>query len=148
MALSLIIFLVSDSLIAFKNLQVFLFGDYLFSIIKVLYHAERPFWSLAVINTYQFCLFDFNMPSEKIYNVFFYSIYNVIMYFGKYSEEVKIWVLGSLITLVCLITCLHSFILMVMGLTYLSQELLTVILCILWMVFVINYDNQILEISE
>lgn len=51
-SLSLILFLVSDSLIAFKNLLVFLFGLYLFSLVKVFYKSERPFWSLGKIDTY------------------------------------------------------------------------------------------------
>lgn len=37
---------------------------------------------------------------------------------------------------------------MVLGLNYLSQELLTVVLSILYLMFVINYDNQILEFAE
>lgn len=136
-------------MIAYKNLLVFLVGAYFFSLLKIIYHSQRPYWALGDIETYYgLCLFDYPMPAEKMFNIFFFNMYNVIMYFGKYSEKVNPYLLGGLIVLVCISTFLLGFILLLSGLNYIYQSVLTLILCFLYLAFVTEYDNKILNLSE
>lgn len=48
----LILFLVSDNVIAFKNLMVYLLGSYVLHMIAYFYKGERPFWTQGKIDTY------------------------------------------------------------------------------------------------
>lgn len=142
-------YLVSDNVIAFKNLLVYLFGSYLITLIKALYRSERPYWMLAKIDTIgNHCEYDFPMPSAKIYNVFFYSSYNVFMYQIKYSESINWCKVAFWSTMVFLLTFATGALLVLYGLNYIYQEVLTVIVCIIYLILAVNYDNKILNFAE
>lgn len=48
----MMLFLFSDSLIAFKTSMVYCFGLYLIVILKLFYESPRPFWNSAEIVTF------------------------------------------------------------------------------------------------
>ena len=84
--LSLFLFHVGDSLIAFKNLLVYCVGVYIVTFLKLAYRSERPYWNQAAVNTInQHCQMDFANPSSSAFNLVFYCTYNILMYFTKYT---------------------------------------------------------------
>lgn len=59
------LFLLTDSLIAFKGKILYCFGIYFMAILKLLYQSARPFWIMGEINVMPgACKFDFAMPSD------------------------------------------------------------------------------------
>lgn len=48
----MMLFLVSDSLIAFKSSMVYCFGLYIIVILKLFYESPRPFWNSTDIDTF------------------------------------------------------------------------------------------------
>lgn len=147
--LSLVLFMAGDSVIAFKNLLVYLLGTYIFTVLKAVYGSVRPYWVEGAIDTYSgHCFFDFPMPAISTFNVFFYSMYNLFMYKVKYTEKVNystVCILFFLITMNIIALC---FLLLLFGLNYMYQQVITLVYSIIYMMIVIQYDNQILKFSE
>jgi len=82
------LYLSTDSLIAFKSSIMTCFGIYLITFLKLLYKDGRPFWINADIIGYE-CMFDFAGPAYHLYMITFFWLYNIIMYCMKYSENVN-----------------------------------------------------------
>jgi hypothetical protein len=87
------------------------------------------------------------MPSLTVYTIFFFWTYEIIMYFTKYTEKVNMRVLISLSTILLVMGTLTVYYLFLFGMVYLFQSIITIILSLLYLVFVIQYDNEILTYS-
>lgn len=83
-----LLYLSTDSLIAFKSSIMTCFGIYIITFLKLLYKDGRPFWINPDIIGYE-CAFDFAGPGYHLYTLTFFWAYNIIMYCMKYSEKVN-----------------------------------------------------------
>jgi hypothetical protein len=147
--MSLILFQVGDSLIAFKNLLVYCFGVFAIIMIKIIYRSERPFWNQASVNTVEGkCQFDFALPSQTAFNLVFYWTYNILMYFTKYTEKVNYYKVFLLMLIQLIYYLAISFTQWIFGVTYLFQQLTTGIISILYVILALSYDNEMLDFSE
>jgi hypothetical protein len=83
-----LLFLSTDSLIAFKSAILTCFGLYIMTFLKLIYKDGRPFWLAA--NIYGLiCEFDFAGPAYHLFILSFFWCYNIIMYCMKYAREVN-----------------------------------------------------------
>lgn len=82
------LYLCTDSLIAFKSAILTCFGIYIITFLKLIYKDGRPFWVSFDVEGY-LCEFDFAGPSYHLFLVSFFWCYNIIMYLMKYAEKVK-----------------------------------------------------------
>lgn len=104
--LCIVLFMISDSLIAFQCALIYCIGLYSMVLLKLAYESPRPFWMKSNIRTYNNqCDFDYASPSQHIYNLSFFWVYCIFMYFQKYTQEVNkplVWFLyiGTAITLI------------------------------------------------
>jgi hypothetical protein len=141
----IILFLASDSLIAFKSALMYCLGSYLFVMIKVMYQSPRPFWTSTAIDTYQgYCMFDFASPSTHIFNVVFFLNYNIFMYFQKYSSVPNKPLVGCLYCLNAIYLILLSYGMHVFGLLYFYQSAISFLFSFLYLVLCIAFDSEIL----
>ena len=80
------LFLAFDSLIAFKITFLYCIGIYIMVMLKMMYESPRPFWMSSQIHTYNgLCMFDFGSPSFHIFNLGFFWVNVIVMYFSKYT---------------------------------------------------------------
>jgi hypothetical protein len=84
----LLLYLATDSLIAFKSSILTCFGLYFITFLKLMYKDGRPFWLNKDIEGYD-CQFDFAGPGYHLYIITFFWTYNIIMYQMKYSEKIN-----------------------------------------------------------
>ena len=80
--LCMVLFMMSDSLIAFQCTLIYCFGLYSMVLLKLMYESPRPFWMKETIRTYNNqCDFDYGSPSQHVYNLAFFWVYCIYMYF-------------------------------------------------------------------
>lgn len=84
----MLLYLVTDSLLAFKSAIITCFGYYILTVLKLLYKDGRPFWLSQEVYGYR-CRFDFGGPSYHLYTITTFWIYNIIMYQMKFAEKVN-----------------------------------------------------------
>ena len=75
----MLLYLTTDSLLAFKSALITSFGYYFLTVLKLLYKDGRPFWVSKEIIGYR-CRFDFGGPSYHLYTLVTFWTYNVVMY--------------------------------------------------------------------
>lgn len=97
-AVLIFLYLMSDSLIAFKSALLACFGIYFVTILKLLYKDGRPYWVDGKIKA-SLCVFDFSGPSYAAFLLAFFYSYLVIMYCMKYVERVNRPLVTTLFTL-------------------------------------------------
>ena len=85
----ILLYLSTDSLIAFKSSLLTCFGIYIMTFLKLLYKDGRPFWVEPDIKGYS-CAFDFAGPAYHLFILTFFWVYNLVMYCMKYAEEVNL----------------------------------------------------------
>jgi len=89
-------------------------------VLKMVYEGARPFWVEADVIVLQGnCRFDFASPSTHIFNIVFFWMYTVVMYFVRYTEKVNYWLVYSLYTLLAILSVSVAFGDFLFGLTYL-----------------------------
>jgi hypothetical protein len=144
------LYLCTDSLIAFKGVICYSFGAFCLIIAKISQESVRPFWLNGTVDSEEgFCTFDFASPSIEIFGCVFYGTYNIYMYFVKYTkEDINLKLIYSLLTLLCVYTCiviegLNSF-----GLVFYYQSFLSCIFAACFFLICINYDTFIDKNSE
>jgi hypothetical protein len=74
-----LLYMTTDSLLAFKSAIITCFGYYFLTILKLLYKDGRPFWLSQEIVGHR-CKFDFGGPSYHLYTLLTFWVYNIIMY--------------------------------------------------------------------
>jgi hypothetical protein len=113
MAFMQLLYLTTDSLLAFKTAMITCIGYYILTFLKLLYKDTRPFWLSKDIFGYN-CKFDFGAPSYHLYTLVTFWAYNIIMYQMKYADRVnksKVYAMfGGLIAfaIFLIIASLHS----------------------------------------
>ena len=71
--ISVVLFLFSDSLIAFKSTLLLCFGLYIMTFLKIIYQSPRPFWVDGDVQSYNSeCKFDYASPSTHIFCLIFF----------------------------------------------------------------------------
>ena len=95
MVFMFLLYLSTDSLIAFKSSILTCFGFYIITFLKLLYKDGRPFWVVKDVKAYS-CAFDFAGPSYHLFTITFFWAYNIVMYCMKYAEQVNYWIVYSL----------------------------------------------------
>ena len=98
----ILLFLSTDSLIAFKSSILTCFGIYIMTFLKLLYKDGRPFWVEPDIKGYS-CAFDFAGPSYHLFILTFFWVYNLVMYCMKYAETVNLPIIYFLASLMVLL---------------------------------------------
>jgi hypothetical protein len=83
-----LLYLTTDSLLAFKSAMITCFGYYFLTCLKLVYKDARPFWLSKDIFGYS-CRFDYGAPSYHMYTILTFWVYNIIMYHMKYTEKVN-----------------------------------------------------------
>lgn len=83
-----LLYLTTDSLLAFKTAIITCFGYYILTFLKLMYKDARPFWLSEQIVGHR-CRFDFGDPSYHLYTMITFWSYNIIMYQMKYAEKVN-----------------------------------------------------------
>lgn len=82
-------YLLTDSLIAFKSAFLNCFGLYILNMYKIITKDPRPFWISAEITSYDNCYFNFSSPSTATYLLVFYWSHNIIMHRMKFTTSVN-----------------------------------------------------------
>jgi hypothetical protein len=145
----LVLYLCTDTLIAFKSTIVYCIGVYLLVILKVIYQSPRPFWTSFEIQAYEgYCEFNYASPSISIFNAVFFMNYNIFMYFQKYTPVVYIPVVISLYILSFLYLIVVSTSLHVFGLLYYYQIVVSALFSFVYLIICIRLDDGILTQME
>lgn len=144
-----LLYLFTDSLLAFKSLILYTFGLYIMIFLKIMYNSPRPFWVNSEVNTFNgACKFDFASPSVHIFSVIFFWSYNIFNYQVKYVRETNRKLVTFLIILVACVTITNLIIMMLFGLLYIYQGVITFLYSLTYLVFCINFENEIFNLCE
>lgn len=106
MLVGMVLFVIADSLIAFKTTLLYCFGLFFITVLKMFYQSPRPFWvdpSIKVLFQSS-CNFDYGSPSTHVFNLLFFYGYSIFMYFLKYSENINWPVIYFLYTVLVMFT--------------------------------------------
>lgn len=142
-----ILFLCTDSLIAFKSAILTCFGIYFITFLKLLYKDGRPFWVLDPIEGL-ICSFDFGGPAYHLFIVSFFWVYNVIMYGMKYAERVNQLVVYSLFFCIFLFAIYVIIAGLFTGTIYIYQNVIGGLYGVVYLVFCMNFDAEIHRLCE
>jgi len=145
----LILYLSTDTLLAFKSATLYCIGQYIFIIMSILYQSPRPFWNSAEIHAYpNYCYFDLASPSLAIFNAVFFINYNIHMYFYKYTPIVYLPVVIGLYTLSLLYFIILASTMRTHGLLYLFQIVVSTLFSLVYLLICIKFDNEIYKLCE
>ena len=139
----MMLFLISDSLIAFKTSMVYCFGLYMIVILKLFYESPRPFWNSTEIVTFEgYCDFDFASPGNHVFSLCFFWTYTIFMYFQKYIEENKInyKLVVSLYSVLGVMTLLTFYGTFLFGVVYIYQNIVSLLYSITFFIIIVNFD--------
>jgi hypothetical protein len=142
-----LLYLATDSLIAFKSSILTCFGLYIITFLKLLYKDGRPFWIQADIKG-QSCQFDFGGPGYHLYTVTFFWFYNIVMYCMKYAERVNNALVGVLFTLLGLLGCWIIVAGLYDGTIYVYQNIIGMLYGMIFLVLCMNFDTEIHRMCE
>lgn len=84
----MLLYLTTDSLLAFKSSLITSFGYYILTVIKLFYKDGRPFLMSREVIGYS-CRFDFGSPSYHLYTLITFWFYNLVMYQMKYAPKIN-----------------------------------------------------------
>jgi hypothetical protein len=141
------LYLVSDSLIAFKSALLTCYGLFILTILKMLYKDARPYWIDGEISATE-CFFDFSGPSYQMFLLSFFYNYLIIMYCMKYTERPK-KVLGRvLLVLVFLFAAVDFFSGLYTGQVYIYSNIAGGIYGLIFLVIAMNFDLEIHKMCE
>lgn len=141
------LYLLTDSLIAFKTAILTCFGIYFITMLKLLYKDGRPYWVDAKIEA-SACFFDFSGPSYALFILAFFYSYIIIMYCMKYVEKINyalVYCLFGFLTLFGAWTCVSG---MYAGTIYLYQNFIGLLYGLIYLVLCMNFDTEIHRICE
>lgn len=141
------LYLSTDSLIAFKSSILTCFGIYLITFLKLLYKDGRPFWINADIVGYD-CSFDFSGPGYHLYMITFFWLYNIIMYCMKYTENVNTILVYSLFTLLGAMGIWIIIAGLYLGTIYIYQNVIGSLYGVIFLVLCMNFDTEIHRMCE
>lgn len=82
------LYLCGDSMLATKTALVAFFGEFMISIVKVMYKEPRPYWVIENVGAYR-CEHDFEGPSDHTFIVVFIGTYLNLIYLRKYARKPK-----------------------------------------------------------
>ncbi len=142
-----ILFLMTDSLLAFKSSMLFGFGIYIITFLKLIYKDGRPFWIDDDVKAY-YCAFDFSGPSYHMFILTFLYPYLAILYWMKYSTTVyaKTVILFFIFVAVFAVwTCVGG---LYLGIVYLYQNFIGTLYGIIFLVLCLNFDTEIHRLCE
>lgn len=109
---------------------------------KLLYKDGRPFWVNPAIDSHE-CAFDFAGPAYHLYIITFFWTYNIFMYCMKYAETVNKALVGSLFTLLGVITAWIFIAGLYTGTIYIYQNMIGLIYGVIYLVMCLNFDREI-----
>lgn len=140
----IVLFMMSDSLIAFQCSLVYCFGLFTMVLLKLVYESPRPFWMEKNILTYNNqCDFDYGSPVQHVYNLAFFWVYCIFMYFQKYTQVVNKPLVWFLYITTATILIAEAFSLWVYGVMYLYQCFVTLLYSLMYFIVCVNIDNWI-----
>ena len=147
--IGMMLFLISDSLIAFKTSMVYCFGLYMIVILKLFYESPRPFWNSTEIVTFMdFCDFDFACPGNHVFSLCFFWTYTIFMTFQKYSVEINYILVMGLYFLLIVVTVLTIYGTFLFGINYLYQSMVSMLYSVTFFIIIVNFDAKILTMCE
>lgn len=140
----IVLFMMSDSLIAFQCSLIYCIGIYIMVLLKLVYESPRPFWMKETIHTYNNqCDFDYGSPSQHVFNLAFFWVYCIFMYFQKYTQVVNKPLIGFLYIGTAITLVAQAFSLWVYGVMYLYQCFVTLLYSLMYFIICVNIDNWI-----
>lgn len=142
-----LLYLTTDSLIAFKSSIMTCFGIFFITFLKLLYKDGRPFWINSDIIGYQ-CSFDFAGPGYHLHNLTFFWAYNIVMYCMKYAENVNNFIVYSLFGLLGLMGIWIVIAGLFSGTIYIYQNVIGMLYGIIYLVLCMNFDTEIHRMCE
>ena len=143
----LLLYLSTDSLIAFKSAITTCFGIYIITFLKLLYKDGRPFWINPKIKPYE-CAFDFAGPGYHLYTIVFFWSYNIIMYCMKYAEKVNFKLVYSLFAALTLVGIWIIIAGLYTGTIYIYQNAIGMLYGLIYLVLCMNFDTEIHRMCE
>mmetsp|Transcript_42000 Transcript_42000/g.57111 ORF Transcript_42000/g.57111 Transcript_42000/m.57111 type:complete len:207 (-) Transcript_42000:456-1076(-) len=142
------LYLVSDSLIAYKSALLNCFGLYILNLYKLIMKDPRPFWISGEITSYNNCYFSFSCPSTSTYLLVFFWLYIIIMHRMKFTRNVKKITNIVLFTLIGVIWVWSVFFSLVNGLVFLYSSVIGSLYGFSYLVFCLNFDSSIHRYCE
>lgn len=143
----LLLYLSTDSLIAFKSAILTCFGIYFITFLKLLYKDGRPFWIKEQIIGFE-CFFDFGGPGYHLFILTFFWAYNIIMYCMKYAETVNKSLVATLFTTLILMGIWVIFSGLYNGTIYIYQNIIGMLYGFIALVLCMNFDTEIHKLCE
>jgi len=141
-------YLMTDSLIAFKSALLNCFGIYCLNMYKIITRDPRPFWLSPDITSYNNCYFSFSCPSTATYLLVFYWSHTIIMHRMKFTTNVNNVSNIILFTIIFIIWLWAIFIDLINGLAFLYSTLLGSIFGFSYLVLCLNFDKEIYRYCE
>ena len=142
-----LLYLTTDSLIAFKSAILTCFGLYFITFLKLLYKDGRPFWLKENIDSYD-CAFDFAGPSYHLYIITFFWSYNIVMYCMKYAEKVRVNIVAFLFSLLVLFSVWIVIAGLYTGAIFIYQNVIGMLYGLIYLVLCLNFDREIHKLCE
>lgn len=142
-----LLYLASDSLIAFKSAILTCFGFYFITFLKLLYKDGRPFWLDSQVTSYD-CVFDFAGPGYHLYIITFFWTYNIIMYCMKYAEKVHTTLVTCLFLMLGVVTAWIVVAGLYTGTIFIYQNVIGMLYGIIYLVLCLNFDREIHKMCE
>jgi hypothetical protein len=143
----ILLYLATDSLIAFKSSLLTCFGIYIITFLKLLYKDGRPFWVENNIKGYS-CSFDFAGPSYHLFIMMFFWAYNLVMYCMKYAEEVNYTVVYGLGVFIFFMSCWIIVGGLYTGSIFIYQGIIGALYGLIYLVLCMNFDTEIHRMCE
>ena len=142
-----LLYLLTDSLIAFKSALLTCLGIYCITFLKLVYKDARPFWLNDDIDSYN-CAFDFAGPAQSLFTIGFFWVYNVIMHCLKYAERKRTGLVIALFSLIVVMGAWVIFAGLYSGTIYIYQNVVGLLYGLIYLVLCLNFDREIHKLCE
>ena len=134
-----------DSLLAFKGALVYSLGVYIVMMMKLIMQDPRPYWVETKIKlTGSHCDLSYAHPSIYVFNSVFFWSYTIYMRFWKFNATQSKFVITILSLMLFACFGMQVFAMALFGLVYPHQSLLTAFYSIMYLVFVVSFDQEIM----
>jgi len=118
-------------------------------LLKLMYESPRPFWLKSEIQSFgKVCSFDFASPSQHVFNVMFFWVYVILMYFQKYSLQVNKPLIITLYSILGVLFLLSIFGMYMGGEIYIYHVMISCIYSCIFLLITLNFDAEILNKCE